>query len=459
VKNILISSSYYAFFGILLKLLSFLVVMWLGRTLSVEEYAKFGLLYSLQQGVLTFSVAGIVESIIGFLKNTKYNRQVLFNNAFFAALPTCSVVIIIASLYFLVASNNTQLTTTSFMSALFAGLFLAYFDLKAKLYRLDENHFSAILMLVLPLATTFIIGFLAVFWYGGGAYFYGSLLGVLLSFICLAKFTVMATRWDIDQEITKVIANNAKPFVAVTLIGWFSGYGNNFIINIFFDVSEVAKYTFIYTLTGVMLVFAGMLNNVWSPHFYNKLNTCTHEEIEKKNLQFYSNLSLVLGLVGACVILVYKHVLSYVGGGLTAYLGMELELCFLLLAYVVYVPSWHCRNYFYVKTKGKDLMKISLLSGAIGVSLSIVSMFLLGSIGIYVGFLVIMAIQTFYMVYVSIREWDIQVSWLAVCLGGVLICFAYYAVSLGISFPIGLGLVMISYMAFFACNYFLVSRA
>ena len=53
----------------LLKLSGFIIFLWLGRTLSVDDYAQFGLLYSLQTGLMTFGLVGIVEAVIGLLKS------------------------------------------------------------------------------------------------------------------------------------------------------------------------------------------------------------------------------------------------------------------------------------------------------------------------------------------------------------------------------------------------------
>src|SRR5262245_257395 len=61
----------YAVSATLLRLVGFAVFVWLARSLSVNEYATWGLLYALQTAAASFGLVGIVEAVIGLLRGGK----------------------------------------------------------------------------------------------------------------------------------------------------------------------------------------------------------------------------------------------------------------------------------------------------------------------------------------------------------------------------------------------------
>src|SRR5262245_30658319 len=82
VNQFIYYSVLYAASAALLKLLGFVFFLWLARTMSVQEYAFWGLLYSLQTGIASFGAVGIAESVVGLLRP---NRNPEEQNRLFSA--------------------------------------------------------------------------------------------------------------------------------------------------------------------------------------------------------------------------------------------------------------------------------------------------------------------------------------------------------------------------------------
>jgi hypothetical protein len=59
----------YALSAAVQKGAGFVIIMWLGRVLSVDNYARLGLLMALQAGLTAMASAGVVEAVIGLLRD------------------------------------------------------------------------------------------------------------------------------------------------------------------------------------------------------------------------------------------------------------------------------------------------------------------------------------------------------------------------------------------------------
>ena len=75
VKKLLYLSTIYAGLSALVKGISFIAIILIAKYFSTEQYAIFALLFSIHQGVASFSIAGINESVIGFLKENKKSKK------------------------------------------------------------------------------------------------------------------------------------------------------------------------------------------------------------------------------------------------------------------------------------------------------------------------------------------------------------------------------------------------
>jgi len=425
MNEIVVYSGLYAGSAGLLKLVGFCLLLWLARTLSVEDYANFGLLYALQTGLVTFGIVGILEAVIGLLKTNQSEEEQtkLFataNNAFIITLVSS---VVIMTLLFLLSVSNTGVSISTLAYVLISGALLAFSALQTQIVRLEERHLSSLCFsFIMPLAGL-AGGFVAfVFDRSVHAFFWGTSIG--LSLIIATFWASKIGYYDLADRWFEVrpILMRVTPFIAVAILGWLSGYGNNYIIKLFFDTKQVAMFTFALSLSSILQLIATALNQVWSPRFFRLIHQLPNDEVEKKNRQFFRFQSLAIGIVGGVVIGIFPFTINVLKGNLAAYQSMSLELLLLFSAYVIMCPWWHCYNYFLAYDSGPTIMRIVLITSVIGIIVWLGLMWLFGSIGIYIGFVTQMLIRTIGITMTAKKRWPVKLSWEGVS-GGLLLTF------------------------------------
>lgn len=408
----------------LVKAAGFLLFVWLARSMSVEEYGKFGLLYALQTGLATLAIAGIYESVVGLLKqhnNPQARTQLLESaNVAFVVLGAVSTSLVLLLFGLLVFFSDQSLQGLG--STILAGLLMSFLSLQATLVRLEERHVASLSFgLAGPLAGLgggyigFLIG------HSVASFFLGSAIFLSVSLIGFRLFRVgfygMASRMKTAYPIFVRIA----PFIAIAFLGWLSGYGTNYFVQVFFISDEVARFTFVFSLASILQLVASALNQVWSPRFYKIAHEQPAHLVEKKNMRFFRWQGVAMGSVGGAVIALFPPAIDMVGGNLVAYRTMTVELLLLFAAYVISVPWAHVQNYFLLHGHGRELMSIVFRTSAIGVTIWLLLMALLGPIGIYVGFFVQILVRTVGAVKNAKRRWLITIAWDGVVVGLMLL--------------------------------------
>ncbi len=126
----------------LVKLAGFLLFLWLARTLSVDDYASFGLLFALQTGFATFAITGIVEAVTGLMKeySTVEERNKLFAAANTAFVLMALISIVFVLLLFVTLVQQSQIAFLEASYVLVSGLLVAFSSLQSQIVRLEENH-------------------------------------------------------------------------------------------------------------------------------------------------------------------------------------------------------------------------------------------------------------------------------------------------------------------------------
>lgn len=414
-----------------LKLAGFVLFLWLARTLSVSDYANFGLLYSLQTGLITFGLVGIIEAVVGLLKDHKNIEQ---QKTLFAAANSVFILTLVSALVFVLFMyvtflEHSEITFLMLASVLLSGALLAFSSLQAQIVRLEEKHLPSLYFnFVLPLAG--LLGSFVLFFIERTvqSFFLGAMIGLIV--LIVGAWINKIGFYDIAYRTTKIrhILLRVTPFIAVAFLGWLSGYGNNYIIKLFFDSTEVAKFTFILSLSSVMQLIATALNQAWAPRFYKITHELPFEEVEKKNRKFYRLQGFLFGLFGGIVISVFPIAMKMLKGNLLYYQSMSFELFLLFSSYVVLSPWWHYQNYFLAYDKGPSIMRIVLITSVIGIVAWIILMWLFGPIGIYIGFMLQMLLRSVGIIIVGKKYWPVQISWDGLVVG-VLINIAGFLIS------------------------------
>lgn len=411
--------------AVLQRVIGFAIFMWLAHSLPVADYAVFGLCYALQTGITALAGAGIVESVIGVAKDRgSFDlRARLFGAANRVFAGSIGPALAVVTLVYLLFLRETAVPAYALAFVAASGLLTAFFTLQATLVRLEENHGGSLALSFFSPLGGLLGGALAFLLARNvAAFFVGSTLGLLLAAISLAQqrvgyYRVQSSRADVIAILARI-----APFIAVAVLAWLGGYGNTYLVKSLFTPTEVAKFTFVYTLSSVMQLVATSLNQVWSPRFYRRLHDEPQDKVERANIQFFTFQGLALGVAGAVMLVALPGALRLLGGNLVQYEGMTAELLILCCAYAVSVPWWHAQNYFYVGNRGKELMNVTLVGSVAGLLLWIASAWLLGVIGVYVGFLMQMLARTVAAMVVARRHWPVRVPVAGVALGLILMC-------------------------------------
>ncbi|MDO8997141.1 MAG: hypothetical protein Q7U77_10985 [Sediminibacterium sp.] len=405
----------------ILKITGFFILLFFARELSTSDYASFGLLYSLQTAISSFSIAGIIELIIPNLHkgNGNSSKNIILpiaNSIFF-------VFTFIFSLFFLfLYIFNNGLTFSGFILILFVILnsvtvtYALYFS---QLVRLMEDHKNSLMFSFLIPFLASIIGLIGYLKFKNiTSFFATSFFVYLVLFFLFANF--QNVNFDFDKIRVKRGILNCFPFIAMAFFNWISGYGNNQIIDLIFSSKAIASFTFLYSISGIMQLVATALNQVWSPKFYKITHLESIDEVERKNYKFYGVMSVLLGLVAGIVVTLLPILTKYIGGNAELYGQSKLNLFFLLSAYIILTPWWHCQNYFLAYNKGKDLFKITTYSTIIGMGISILLMLIYGEVGVYLGFFIVMFLRVLFIVKQSKLYWHLKLSWLGIFLGFII---------------------------------------
>jgi O-antigen/teichoic acid export membrane protein len=407
------------------KALGFAVFMWLAHSLTVPQYATFGLLYALQVALATFAGAGIVESVIGALKERgNFDlRDGLFGaaNSAFAAVSAPAVLLVIA-IYF-VFLRDDAVTPMVLASVIVSGLLTAYATFQANMVRLEEAHTDSVVLGFFVPVGGLAGGVIAVLLRPGfGAYFLGTSAGLLLTSLMLSILGNGFYGLAHPRGATREILGRVAPFICIAVLSWAGGYGNTYLVDSLFSAADVARFTFAFTLSGVMQLVASSLNQVWAPRFYRLIRELPSNALERRNRRFFLFQGFALGGVGALVLVAFPAALRLFGGNLQAYQGLTVELLLLFAAYAVSIPWWHAQNYFYANNQGRELMNVTIVGSIAGLLAWIAAALAWGVIGIYAGFLLQMLARTIAAFIAARRHWGVRFQWEGVVLSLFLLC-------------------------------------
>jgi len=316
----------------------------------------------------------------------------------------------------------------SLLYVLLSGALLAFCSLQAQIVRLQENHLGSLcFVFVAPLAG--LIGSLAAFLVHKTvqAYFLGGALG--LSGALLGLWCLRIGFYERVPSVSdaRVVLVNVIPFVAVAFLGWLSGYGNNYLVRLLLQSTEVSRFTFALSVASIMQLVATALNQAWGPRFFRLSRELPFTQVERKNRTAFRLQGIALGAAGAAVMAIYPWAIKLLGGNLIAYRSMGVEILILFVAYLFLIPWWHCQNYYLIHGKGADLMRIVLLTSVVGTVVWVTLIWALGPLGVYVGFFTQMVLRTAGIVYAARKHWPVVVAWdgvaagTAITLGGFLL--------------------------------------
>lgn len=408
-----------------------LVVLLLASVLSPDAYASFGILYALQGAMTAFAIIGLPETTAARLKAhpSGRRRQALFRRmSGLFAVTTVLALILLVPLVVLVMRAETKLMPV--ISAILLGAVTGYGVLQAGFHRMEHRHAASLLSSAgIPFCG--VIGLMIGGWWARDLTLIFTLglagAAIALTILIVKRQASLGPLPPLRRVRKELIV--LGPFLIMAIFGWLSGYGMNFMIDLRFKSLHVATFTFLFTAASVSQMIASSLNMVWAPRFYQLFNDGAMDQAESRNRYFFTLLAAVLGVVGCLAVALLPWITDLVGGNLAHYSNFRLELAFLMAGYVICISWWYGQNYYHVAGYGPALMRLSLWSGGTGLALWVVCMAALGSVGIFVGFALQMAIKAWAMWVAGNSHWRLRPPWLAMTIG----CTLAFA---GLLFPV-----------------------
>lgn len=428
--NLLRHAFAYALAAVVQKGLGFVVFLWLAATLSVEQYAKFGLFFAFQTGIATLVGAGVFESVIGRLKDyprDENQRSVLGagSGTFIVKAALVLVLTMVLGGWFKrwIAASAVDIGVLALI-----GILSGFFLLQAQLVRLEERHTASLLLNNVPMFVAFLAGGACFLMFRTvTSFFAGMALGFGASFP--AFFSVCAGLRDAFAKPALMfsIGLHMVPFAVIAITSWLSGYGSTYLIHSFFNASDVSRFAFAYTIASVLQLVATSLNQVWSPRFFRIIHTTPHVEMEKQSHFFFTIEGVILGVVGGAILLLAPSAINLAGERLHAYSNLSFGIFLLLAGYAASIPWYHAQNYYFAHGYGGNIMTAILAASAAGLVMWFTAIWYLGAIGAYLGFTTQMLSRSFVVVMMARRKWRVGVLWqgpaialLLLVLGGVL---------------------------------------
>lgn len=427
MRKLLFYSGIYGVSVAALKGFNFLFVLWIAKKLPQDEFGRFGLFYALQTGLVTFAIAGIFEAVIGLMRD--YKRDVE-KNTLYSAASTNFLLLSLAVASFVIIVNWLYTEESLFIIisvVVIAGVLLAFSNFQSQLFRLNENYQLSVAWNFFPTLAVLFGGIIAFYYHRSlFALFSGSAVGAAIAISIFYLAGLGHFKFSLDYGLIKKIAKRIFPFFAVAFFGWLSGYGNNYLIKMIFQSTEVAMFTFVLSISSIMQLVVTSVNQVWAPQFFKLVNSSAIVEAEKQNRRFSTLTAVGLGVFAAFVLTFFSFAIDKIGGNLLSYKQMNLELFCLMAGYLALIPWYQSYNYFLVYDKGQSVLKVVLISSIIGIVVWLIFMLTMGSFGIYFGFLVQMVFRSA-VIWVAVkRNWDVRFAWSGILFGFLIMLGGLY---------------------------------
>ena len=392
--------------------LQFFSILWVASITTKDKYGEFGLLFALQQFVTLLALGGFSEALFGRLSNyrDRNGRQNLFLVVIRLFLGVSLFVIlgIIGGLFVVRGMFSPSIPSQLLVVVPLVGFLLAYFQLRASISQVQEQHILGMIFRFCPSVLCYFPGLL-------GAKncpdpvvgFYTSACGGLV-LLGVATLLIPKVRWRTleacDVPNRRTILIESIPYGIVSLFGWLSSYGNNFIVKVFLSNVDVADYTMSCTVASSLLLIMNAVSQVWNPVFFRKaaegavrLNEA-HAFVHK--LQLFS-----LSVAAGVILMFFSDALTASGGNLASYRNAMPFVTILLLTYIISALYNRGLSYFLVNREGPLFCRIVAGISILGFAVSLLLIWRIGAYGAYLGVLVVVILRAGMVYWIARQRW------------------------------------------------------
>lgn len=426
-KKLVKAGFVYTLAGGVQKGIGFVVFMYLASILSVGQYALFGIYYAVYSAVATISFAGITESVVSLLNEYQGEdeRKRLFRASGTVFLLLSLIGIVLIYLFQIIMYNEHYSNHFELFVILISSVLSSYYLFQSILVRFNEAHNESVIISFVPAVLGYLLGFgFAYMWRSSIAFYWGALIGHACGAVLYFFKEINFLGFSVDKADIKKLFVRLIPFSSIALISWFLGYGNTFVIDGMFEEEQVATYVFLYTIASIIQLIATSMNRVWSPRFYNEYPEADPVQLEKKYSKYTLVQGAVIGVSGFLIIALMPFA-GELDSSLEIYVNTKMELFYLFAGYVVAIPWWHCQNYFFIENKGKELFRITGISGVLGFAAWYAAMKFIGIDGIYIGFAVNMLMRSILIYIVARKYWKMGFDLLGMLAGLIIMALVF----------------------------------
>ncbi len=197
------------------------------------------------------------------------------------------------------------------------------------------------------------------------AFFVSFLLANLLLLFVNGKRILSAFRFVPDPEILKQLLKTGLPLMFLLLLTYLLYQSDHYIIKFYLGVEQTGVYNYGYRFASMLLIFVVQSNNVWLPRVYAR-----GEDFFKQHFSAYASLIALACAAILWILLLLFHYFS----GLLIPPGFEISKQILLivgLGYVVYGQAQMIDAWLILKHKSRILVWISLLALFLNITLNL----------------------------------------------------------------------------------------
>ena len=359
----------YGLVAVLAKSFQFFAVIYLEYELLEVDFVDYGLKYALQSGVAVFTVFGVNEGMISRYVKVTY-KNLLLNNSMKIVLIGQLVFFLFLIFYFGFYRFSDYIFPT------INGLILGNLLMTSCIYKLSEKHSKARFYLYVPQILFHVLILACVYLSLNIDPFLISTFGLMIFlFLFNSKNMLTQIQSKLDIKTFFELVYESASYYSMAIIGWLSGYGFSWVIKYLYNDTDVAQYIYIYTFSGVILLFTNSIFNVWNPYY---LNSNQNISIKTQDL-VYDLVSIGITLISILTAL-FLYFLK------NDFEHQLINLAILLSSFILYVPIWRARLYFQKLKKGWVLMRLTFISSITSYILFLSVQDSLGPISVYLFF-------------------------------------------------------------------------
>ncbi|TYB32243.1 MAG: oligosaccharide flippase family protein [Candidatus Mcinerneyibacterium aminivorans] len=311
-KKLLKGTSIYTFSFIFIRAGSILLLPVFTRLLTPSEYGIIGILKPIINFVPLFFVFGLYVAQMRKYNKYKCNEKKLGNyifslNLFLWIINVLLFLLLISPLGKILIGKIISYNKVGFYPYVFLALlvgFLKIFTLMARNYFQTIHDFNKIAIssiVSFVCSAGFAIILIHYFNLGALGKILGMLFGTSIVFSFLYIGYIKKANFKFNKNMVKESLIIGVPVMANSIIGIVINYSDRIVLGKFLSMEVVGIYSLAYTGGMVLLVFTESFLKVWTPMFYDLLDSANEKKyiIIKKTFKRFIIISLLLYLFGS----------------------------------------------------------------------------------------------------------------------------------------------------------------